>query len=192
LISRASTLHQCLLDNATAPQEPNLSESEKADLQSFLNDVLQILPIVNVRAFEPPKTAAVPKQRGTLPTNDTVVPTSTEVDTIVVPARDEGFERVFLGENRWRAIRISGGMLDKIKYIAAYRTAPTSAITHYAPVERIEHFGEGNKYQVVFSEPARPIRLVPFGDAPQGMMQGSRYTSMAKLLAAKKIMDAFS
>ena len=44
-------------------------------------------------------------------------------------------------------------MLDKIKYIAAYRTQPVSAITHYAPVSRIEPYGEGGKYKVrVFGE----------------------------------------
>ena len=55
-------------------------------------------------------------------------------DTVVVPAQQEGFESTFLGQNCWYAIRIAGGMLDKIKYIAAYQTNPVSAITHYAPV----------------------------------------------------------
>ena len=30
-----------------------------------------------------------------------------ELDTIIVPAREEGFNRVFLGENAWYAIKIS-------------------------------------------------------------------------------------
>jgi hypothetical protein len=45
---------------------------------------------------------------------------ASEVDTIVVPAREEGFQDVFLGENRWYAIRIHGTMRPQIKYIAAY------------------------------------------------------------------------
>jgi len=96
---------------------------------------------------------------------------------------------VFLGEDCWYAIRISGGMLDKIKYIAAYQTQPVSAITHYAPVDRIEPYGEGGKYKLVFSEKAKPLAPIPFGDAPTGSMQGPRYTTIAQLLAAKKITD---
>jgi hypothetical protein len=41
-----------------------------------------------------------------------------EVDTIVVPARAEGFRDVFLGERRWWEIRISAAMIPRIKYIA--------------------------------------------------------------------------
>ncbi len=59
-------------------------------------------------------------------------------------------------------------MLDKIKYTAAYQTQPVSAITHYAPVSLIESYGEGGKYKVVFSESAKPIGPIPYGDAHLG------------------------
>lgn len=112
-----------------------------------------------------------------------------QADTIIVPAQKEGFDKVFLGENCWYAIRISGGMLSKIKYIAAYQTQPVSAITHYAPVDRIEPYGEGGKYKLIFSESAKPIGPIPFGDAPPGAMQGPRYTTLAHLKTAKKLTD---
>ncbi|KJV07158.1 excinuclease ABC subunit C, partial [Elstera litoralis] len=114
---------------------------------------------------------------------------SAMLDTIIVPAQKEGFDRVFLGEQCWYAIRISGGMLDKIKYIAGYQTQPISAITHYAPVSRIEPYGEEGKYKVVFSERAKLIGPIPFADAPQGIMQGPRYTSFSKLRSAKKLAE---
>jgi hypothetical protein len=98
-------------------------------------------------------------------------------------------EAVFIGENKWRAIRISGGMREKIKYIAAYRTAPDSAITHIAPIDHIESYGDNGKYQLVFSEPAKPIGPIPFGNAPSGSMQGPRYTTRSKLLSAKTVSD---
>jgi hypothetical protein len=112
---------------------------------------------------------------------------SNQLSYIIVPAQRAGFEKVFLGEDCWYAIRISGGMLDKIKYIAGYQTLPVSAITHYAAVDRIEPYGESGKYKVVFSEKAKPIGPIAFGDAPSGAMQGPRYTTFEKLQAAKKL-----
>jgi hypothetical protein len=41
-----------------------------------------------------------------------------EIDTIVVPAREEGFPEVFLGENRWYAVRIHPSMIPKIHNLA--------------------------------------------------------------------------
>ncbi len=113
-----------------------------------------------------------------------------EKDTIIVPAQRDGFEQVFLGEDCWYAIRISGGMLPKIKYIAAYQTQPVSAITHYAPVARIEPYGEEGKYRLIFSAKAKPLEEpIPYGDAPTGAMQGPRYTSFERLMAARKLTD---
>lgn len=65
---------------------------------------------------------------------------------------------MFLGEDCWYSIRISGGMLEKIKYIAVYQKAPVSAVTHYAPVNRIEPYGEDGKYKLIFSLKAREPR----------------------------------
>jgi hypothetical protein len=174
------------LDNGNSPQEPALSEAEKADTRAFLKEILQILPLVGLRAFEIPKAVAAPQA-----VDPAVVPqpTSAKPDTIIVPAQKEGFEKVFLGEDCWYAVRISGGMLDEIKYIAGYQTQPVSAITHYAPVSLIEPYGEGGKYKLVFSEPAKAIGPIPYADAPQGAMQGPRYTTFAKLQTAKKLME---
>ena len=106
-----------------------------------------------------------------------------------MPAQKEGFERVFLGEDCWYAVRISGGMLDKIKYIAGYQTQPVSAITHYAPVSRIEPYGEDGKFKLIFSGKAKPLGPIPYADAPQGAMQGPRYTTFAMLQAGRKLAD---
>ena len=78
---------------------------------------------------------------------------------------------------------------SKIKYIAAYQTQPVSAITHYAPVSRIESYGEQGKYRLVFSEKAKSIGPIPLGNAPTGTMQGSRYTTFTKLQSANTISD---
>lgn len=187
LIQRATAAGRSRLDNGNAPQEPALSESEKADTKKFLKEVLQILPLVGLRVFEVPQAVVSPKASSKGAKSG--IRGVEQLDTIVVPANPDGFKRTFLDENCWYAIRISGGMLEKIKFIAGYQTWPISAITHYAPIDHIEPYGDGRKYKVIFSEKAKPIEKIPFGDAIRGAMQGPRYTSLKKLLAAKKLTD---
>ena len=185
LIKQALEANRSILDNGNNPQEPTISESEKADMKVFLKEIYQTLPLVGMNAFEIPKTVARPEEQTHRSNN--------ERNTIVVPAQKGGFERVFLGENSWYAIRISGGMLDKIKYIAAYQTAPVSAITHVAPVDRIEPYGEEGKYKLIFAERAKELEHpIPFSDSPQGLMQGSKYTNFEKLKVAKRVADLFN
>jgi len=112
------------------------------------------------------------------------------VDTVVVPAREEGYHRVFLGEHCWYAIRIQETMLAKIKYIACYQTAPISAITRIAPIMSIEAWKGTAKFVVNFAEPAReirPIRLVKDGRVKP--LQKLRYTTRKKLESAKNLDD---
>ncbi|MGH7077701.1 MAG: GIY-YIG nuclease family protein [Acetobacteraceae bacterium] len=187
LVKRAVQAQRCILDNGTEPQQGGLSEAERADTEGFLREVLQILPLVGLRAFEIAQPVATPHPDAVPPVQ--MAPGKAMLDTVIVPAQPEGFEDVFLGQNCWHAIRISSGMLPKIKYIAAYRTQPERAITHYAPVKNIEPYGEEGKYKLNFSEPAKPIGPIPFADAPSGSMEGPRYTSLQKLLTAKKLTD---
>ncbi len=74
-----------------------------------------------------------------------------------MPAQQDGFNEVFLGQHCWYAIRIGGGMLPKSKYVAAYQSNPVSAITYYAKVSRIEPYGDEGKYKLIFAEPAKAL-----------------------------------
>ena len=115
-----------------------------------------------------------------------------ELDTIVVPAREEGFNEVFLGENRWYAIRINSSMIPQIKHVAAYQVAPVSAITHVAPVNRIIPWKDTGKYCIEFAEPAREIKHIELDEQRKGVApQAPRYTSMEKLEKAKTMSDVF-
>jgi hypothetical protein len=60
LIDRASKAGRCHLDNGIQPKEPGLSESERADTQGFLRELLRILPLLGVRVFEKPTAVASP------------------------------------------------------------------------------------------------------------------------------------
>lgn len=115
-----------------------------------------------------------------------------ELDTIVVPANEEGFNRAFIGQNCWFSIRISSSMLERIKYIAGYQTAPHSAITYVAEVAKIEKYKDSGKYILYFKDAAvkiGPIKLTSKkkGSAPQG----PRYTTHKKLMAANTMEEVF-
>jgi regulator of RNase E activity RraB len=118
---------------------------------------------------------------------------TSDIDTVVVPARDEGFEETVLSEHRWYQVRLQASMIPKIKHLAVYRVAPVSAITHVAPVESIEPWRTVGKYALNFSEPARelekPLKLLSGGNvkAPQSI----RYTSYERLMNATTMDEAF-
>lgn len=58
LVGLASETKRCTLDNANIPQQPWLSEADKADAEAFLEDMLLCLPVVGVGFFEKVKVAS--------------------------------------------------------------------------------------------------------------------------------------
>lgn len=118
--------------------------------------------------------------------------TPEELNTVVVPAREEGLEKEFLGNNCWYAIRIHASMIDKIKYIAAYQVAPVSAITYYAEVASIEKWQDTNKYILHFKDAPKKITPIPLDKDKKGLApQAPRYTSIERILKAKKLSQVF-
>jgi hypothetical protein len=185
LIEQALRAKRCRLLNGVSPAEPALIESEKADTRSFLDEMLRMMPTMGVHIFE---TAAVVR-----PTTTARMDLAGEEpikDTIVVPAQKEGFERVFIGENAWWAIRIAAKHRDHLKWIAAYQVTPICAVTHIAPIDHLEPYGDDGKFKVVFASPAQPLsKPIPFGKAQSGAMQGSRYTTRDQVLNAQSVKD---
>lgn len=115
-----------------------------------------------------------------------------EIDTIVVPAHKEGFEEIFIGEQRWYAIRIHSSMIPKIKYIAVYQVEPISSITHIALVSTIEHWKNTSKYVVNFASPPESLGQICL--VKRGLVQAPRaprYTSRARLEKASSLDEAF-
>lgn len=64
LYDLAKGAKQCNLDNAQTPAPPTLSEAERADVESFLLDVLSICPLLGLAVFE--KTEATRRSTDTL------------------------------------------------------------------------------------------------------------------------------
>jgi hypothetical protein len=130
------------------------------------------------KVYSPEKRAAMRARRA-------------QCDTVVVPARAEGFKEVFLGENRWYEIRISPGMRDRIKYIAVYQVAPVSGITHIAYVKEIKPHGRGGKFELIFTGPAQLIPKIAAKNtkfAPYGPV----YARRTDLLKARYLEEALS
>lgn len=116
-----------------------------------------------------------------------------ELDTIVVPAREDGFEEEFIKNNRWFAIRISGAMIDKIKYIAAYQVAPVSGITYLAEVDRIEKYNDTNKYILYFKDGSlQKITKIGLGGKKGQAPQAPRYSSYKAIMNANTVDDLWS
>jgi hypothetical protein len=190
-VERAKEIGRCKLSNSNNPQEPLLNEADKADTFAFFKEILQILPLVGVRVFEQSKKITPDKNKSESLQSSLTTISSNSYDTVVVPALKEGFDKVFIGENRWWAIRLAGGALSKIKYIAAYQTAPVSAITHIAEVSSIQLYGDTSKYQVNFSGPAKQIEAIKL-DKPSLALQNIRYTTKEKLLKSKTLSELFN
>lgn len=113
-------------------------------------------------------------------------------DTIIVPANEEGFKEVFLGENRWYDVAIWEGRKEYIKYIAAYVTYPKMKITHYAVVDNVDTSPYNSKKKIIYfdgeaKQLSRPIDL----GKDKTAFQRSRYTTFSKLQEAKTADDLF-
>jgi len=110
-----------------------------------------------------------------------------EYDTIICPGHPEGFEREFLGNNRWYAIRLSKKVIANLKYIAIYVTSPEHRITHYGRIASINLYQDSGKYMVNLRGRAKAIG--PIVHAPGVSMQGSRLTLMEKLKNARTLAE---
>ena len=113
-------------------------------------------------------------------------------DTIVVPARPQGFYNVFVGEDRWYSIPISKERIPYLRYIAAYRTSPISAVTHVAKIKKIvpSPYDLGKK-MVLFDGSAVELTKSIRRGKDYLALQSPRYTNFKKLLTSQTVDDLF-
>lgn len=187
LVRIAKDYKTSILMNKNTPNKPNMSRQLEATAKVFLSEMLLIMPIIGIRAFSPPKIYH---------SSESEEPSTTTIgkfDTLVVPAQGEGFTNVFLAKNCWYAVRIQKKHIPNIKYIAAYQTAPISAITHVAEVKEIVPYMDSGKYLIKFKGAAtkiNPVTLKPnhLGSQPQS----PRYTTKSKLDNSKYLHELWA
>jgi hypothetical protein len=185
LMAKADHAKRCRLENGLTHSEPMLTESEKADVRSFLNEMLRLMPVMGVHIFEVAKTVMV---RASAPKAGTKA--ASVADVLVVPAKADGFQSAFLESNAWWAIRVAAKHRPNLKWIAAYQVLPVGAVTHIAEIDRFEPYGDEGKYKVVFKGAAVPLpEPIRYGNAVTGAMQGPRYCTKAALDSAKSVAD---
>ena len=151
MVALAKKHDRAILLNKNNPTAPTMAPAAKATAQAFLADMLLILPMLGINAFTPPRQDDPSEQ---------VQPVGSEsdkFDTIVVPAREEGFNQRFLNEHCWFAVRINAKHISKLKFIAAYQVAPVAAITHIAEIDAIVPYNDTGKYMIKFKGAATAI-----------------------------------
>lgn len=184
LMAQALEANRGRLENGMSHSEPTLSESEKADVRSFLNEMLRLMPVMGVHFFEPKRVISSVPQAPEAKSEERIA------EVLVVPAQLEGFEKAFIGSNAWWAVRIAAKHRNNLRWIAAYQVSPIAAVTHVAEIDRIEPFGDEGKFKVFFKGPATELeKPIPYGDAPPGAMQGPRYCTKRALDEAQSVRD---
>lgn len=98
-------------------------------------------------------------------------------NTIVVPASEYVFQEQILGEHRYVASAIDQRRIPSIKYLAVYRLAPISSITHVAPVKSISRYHDTNSFIIDLSGPVWELPHTSL----VGRMTRPRYLSYREL-----------
>ena len=116
-----------------------------------------------------------------------------EIDTLVCPAREDGFNAVFLGEHRWFPVRINPIRIQKIKYLAIYEKSPVAAINYIGKVREIKPYKNTGKYEIILD--GKPIKIKPIKLTKNELNlvpQSSRYTIKSLIDKASTLSDIFN
>jgi len=182
----------CMLENGNAPGLPTVPDEDIGGLEYFLKKIAILMPVLGYNIF-----AQAPASESGSDTEQEPAPATGQFfDTVVCPARDDGFDSAFLGQHAWWAIRIAAANLPKIRYVAIYRVAPISAITHYGEVDRIEPYvgdaGEGKYKLILKGDPTALPAPVRLGRNSHLKPQGPKYAQIETILKAKTLDDVFA
>ena len=110
-------------------------------------------------------------------------------DTIVCPAREDGFKRAYINSNAWWEIGLTQEARGQLRYLAIYEKSPVSAVRNYAEIDRIEPYKDSGKF-IAYLKNKKTISPIELDKGEKGVApQAPRYTTLNKLLNAKKISE---
>jgi hypothetical protein len=110
-------------------------------------------------------------------------------DTLLVASSEENFQTLFLSERRWHGARVDRRRAGCLKWLAVYRRAPTSAITHYAEILSSHEDPMTGRRSFELNEPIALARAVGSGRSRSVPIQGQRYVFLENLFKAGEIID---
>lgn len=123
---------------------------------------------------------------------DAIFSSNYEYDTIIVPAKPDGFKKVFLESNEWYSVAIYENRISSLKYIAAYISQTKQHISHYAEIDRIETSPYDEKKKIIYFKNSPKLLPQPIVlGSDKRAFQRSRYTEFTKLINASTADDLF-
>lgn len=118
--------------------------------------------------------------------------TKDNYDLIILPGHNDGFLETFLTEEAWYPFRIKEERISKIKYIAIYRAAPISGISHYGKIDRIEQYKDTIKKIAYLDGPPIDLgRVIKLGSLNANAFRSPRYSHLSKLQTAQNMSQLF-
>jgi hypothetical protein len=174
-------------------------DEQTEDLNALLRRFSEVPEVIVLKKFQKDDEIIYqydPFRAGVLEIENTRQPQARKermegVDTIVCPAREDGFKEAFLDKSAWWQIRLSPSLIPQLKWIAMYESKPVSAIRWIGRIQEngIKPYKNTGKYIIAVEQKSKidPIKLDPNkkGVAPQS----PRYTTYEKLKGAKHISD---
>lgn len=185
-----------LLDNIYKKRNriAHCNEFIKKDFDEFNSDCEKILKSTEIltEIIESKNSEVIFADENISEDLDGIFFSSDQYDTIVVPAKPDGFEKVFLKNNEWYSVAIYENKINSLKYIAAYISQTKQKITHYAEIDRIETSPYDEKKKIIyFKDSAKELpKHIELG-VDKRAFQRSRYTVFNKLINASTTDDLF-
>ncbi len=171
--------------NKTSPNLNNLHEFRKEAIKDYFADIELLLTTLGFDVFVPSVEPAVDAEE------PNKLPDQRQYDTIVCPGNNDGYTEAFVNEHAWWEPRIGKTNLPKLKYIAIYETAPTSAIRSYAAISDIEPMPDRpGRYKIYHDGNIIKLKTpIVLGQHKSLSLQAPRYFLLSDILSSSDLAE---